>query len=151
MVCEAAEMFAGAGTVIASMPVGIGPSCRPARPVPVVMFNGTADALVPYSGGGVGPLNIGGFVWGAEPTAAFLARANGCDAAPLRRDVSLERTSVTRIAWTGCDRDAGVVLYRVNGGRHNVLGRRRMFPAIVNAHRDKLSEAETIMAAFAGE
>jgi polyhydroxybutyrate depolymerase len=151
MVCEAAEMLAGAGTVIASMPVRTGAACRPARPVPVVMFNGTADALVPYDGGGVGPLSIGGFVWGAERTAAFLAHANGCDAGPLARDVSLEKTSVTRIAWTGCDRYAGVVLYRVNGGRHNVLGRRRMLPAFLRSRVDKLSEAETIMAAFAGE
>lgn len=151
MVCEAAEMLAGAGTVIASMPVGTGAACRPARPVPVIMFNGTADALVPYYGGGVGPLDIGGFVWGAERTAAFLARANGCDAAPLTRDVSLEKTSVTRIAWSGCHRDAGVVLYRVNGGRHNVLGRRRTLSALFAPRGDKLSEAETIMAAFAGE
>jgi polyhydroxybutyrate depolymerase len=151
MVCEAAEMFAGAGTVIASMPVGTGAACRPARPVPVVMFNGTADALVPYHGGGIGPLNIGGFVWGAERTAAFLAHANGCVARPLTRDVSLEKTSVTRITWTGCDGDAGVVLYRVNGGRHSVLGRRRMLPAFLRPRVDMLSEAETIMAAFAGE
>jgi polyhydroxybutyrate depolymerase len=151
MVCEAAEMLAGAGTVIASMPVGTGAACRPARPVPVVMFNGTADALVPYHGGGIGPLNIGGFVWGAERTAAFLAHANGCVARPLTRDVSLEKTSVTRITWTGCDGDAGVVLYRVNGGRHSVLGRRRMLPAFLRPRVDMLSEAETIMAAFAGE
>src|SRR5262245_15017844 len=111
MVCEAAELFAGAGTVIASMPAATGAECRPTRPVPVVMFNGTADRLIPYVGGGVGPLNLGGFVWGVEETAAFLAYANGCDPRPMNRDASMEMTSVTRIAWTGCERDAGVTLY----------------------------------------
>jgi hypothetical protein len=44
-----------------------------------------------------------------------------------------------------------VVLYRVNGGRHSVLGRRRTLSAIFAPRGDKLSEAETIMAVFAGE
>jgi len=151
MVCEAAELIAGAGTVIASMPAGTGSECRPARPVPVVMFNGTADRLVPYQGGGIGPLNLGGFVWGAERTAAFLAHANGCDPHPMHRDASLDLRSVTRIAWSGCERDAGVTLYRVNGGHHSVLGRRRMLPALLGKRHDELSAAETIVAAFAGE
>jgi polyhydroxybutyrate depolymerase len=149
MVCEAAELFAGAGTVIASMPIATGAECRPARPVPVVMFNGTADRLIPYDGGGVGPLNLGGFVWGAEETAEFLAHANGCSPRPMTRDTSLELTSVTRIAWSGCERGAGVTLYRVNGGRHSVPGRRRTLTALFRKTGDDLSAAETIMAAFA--
>jgi len=151
MICEAAELFAGAGTVIASFPIAVGAECRPTRPVPVVMFNGTADRLVPYDGGGVGPLSIGGFVWGAEETAAFLARANGCGPRPMSRDASMDMLSVTRIAWSGCDREADVALYRVNGGRHSVPGRRRMLSALLGKRRDELSAAETIMAAFAQE
>jgi polyhydroxybutyrate depolymerase len=151
MVCEAAELFAGAGTVIASMPVATGTDCRPARPVPIVMFNGTADRLIPYDGGGVGPLNLGGFVWGAQQTAAFLAETNGCGRAPSSADTVVGNTSVTRIAWTGCARDATVTLYRVNGGRHSVLGRRRILTALFGRHQDELSAAETILAAFARE
>jgi polyhydroxybutyrate depolymerase len=151
MVCEAAELFAGAGTVIASMPVATGAACRPARPVPIVMFSGTADRLIPYGGGGVGPLNLGGFVWGAEETAAFLAHANGCNERPMSRDASIEMSSVTRIAWRGCERYAGVTLYRVNGGRHSVPGRRRLLSAWLGKRQDELSAAETIMAAFAQE
>ena len=149
MICEAAELFAGAGTVIASMPSGA--ECRPARPVPVVMFNGTADPIVPYHGGGVGPLNLGGFVWPAERTAEFLAQVNGCDPQPARHDASLGIRSVTRVAWSRCERDASVTLYRVNGGHHSVLGRRRILTALLGRRHDELSAAETIMAAFAGE
>jgi polyhydroxybutyrate depolymerase len=151
MVCEAAEMFAGAGTVIASMPVATGAACRPARPVPVVMFNGSADLLVPYRGGAVGPFALGGFVWGAERTAAFLADAGRCGPDPARADAVIGRTSVTRIAWTGCDGSAGVTLYRVNGGGHEVHGQRRTWPTHTAGLWDELSAAETIMAAFAGE
>jgi polyhydroxybutyrate depolymerase len=154
MVCDASELLAGAGTIIASMPVAAGAACRPARPVPVVMFNGTADGLVPYHGGRVGPLGLGGIVWGAERTAAFLAYANGCGFGPLRRDISTERTSVTRIAWTACARNAGVILYRINGGRHQVLGRRRVASLLFGGryrYEDDVSAAETIMTVFAGD
>jgi polyhydroxybutyrate depolymerase len=151
MVCEAAEMFAGAGTVIANMPAATGADCHPARPVPIVMFNGTDDRLIPYDGGGVGPFSLGGHVWGTEETAAFLAHTNGCGATASSTDTVIGRTSVTRIAWTGCARDATVTLYRVNGGHHSVLGRHRILHALFGRRWDELSAAETIMAAFARE
>jgi polyhydroxybutyrate depolymerase len=151
MLCEASELFAGAGTVIANMPVATGAACRPKRAVPIVMFNGTADPLIPYDGGGVGPLSLGGFVWGTERTAAFMARANGCNPGPRWSDASAGAISLTRIAWTGCKADTRVTLYRVNGGRHQVLGRRTLLPAILGGRTHEISAAETIMAAFAGE
>ena len=49
MLCEASELFAGAATVIANMPTRIGERCAPRKPLPVVMFNGTADPLIPYA------------------------------------------------------------------------------------------------------
>jgi hypothetical protein len=58
---------------------------------------------------------------------------------------------VTRISWIGCNRNATVTLYRVNGGRHKVLGQRRTLSALFGKRWDELSAAETIMAAFAGE
>jgi hypothetical protein len=59
----------------------------------------------------------------------------------------MDGRSVTRIAWNRCGRDATVTLYRINGGGHSVLGRRRIF----SGFRHELSAAETIMATFAGE
>jgi polyhydroxybutyrate depolymerase len=151
MLCEASELFAGAGTVIANMPTGIGATCRPKRPIPIVMLNGTADPLVPYEGGGVGPLSLGGFVWGTERTAAHMARANGCGLGQLYSNASTQEMSITRITWTGCKAEATVTLYRVNGGRHEVYGRPSILPAIFGSDRQEMSAAETIMATFASE
>ncbi len=151
MLCEASELLAGIGTVIANMPAAVGATCRPRRAMPIVMFNGTADPLIPYNGGGVGPLSLGGFVWGTERTAAHMARTNGCGFEPRWSDASTEGVSVTRIAWTGCRAEASVMLYRVNGGRHQVLGRRPIFPTIFGSARHEISAAETIMSAFARE
>lgn len=151
MLCEASELFAGAGTVIANMPAATGATCRPRRPVPVVMFNGSADPLIPYKGGGVGPLSLGGFVWSTERTAAFIARTNGCGAEPQLSGTSADAASVTRIAWSGCKGAASVTLYRVNGGRHRVFGRLPILPVLFGSGRQEISAAETMLAAFAGE
>lgn len=49
LLCEASEPFAGVGLIIASMPTEVGAGCRLRRPMPVIMFNGTADTLIPIS------------------------------------------------------------------------------------------------------
>src|SRR5262245_49277256 len=54
LVCEASDVFAGAAPMIANLPVGLADHCKPARPMPVLVINGTADPLIPYGGGPVG-------------------------------------------------------------------------------------------------
>jgi polyhydroxybutyrate depolymerase len=48
LACEASDLVAAVGPVSASNGM---PACDPGRPVPVLMFNGTADPLVAYQGG----------------------------------------------------------------------------------------------------
>jgi polyhydroxybutyrate depolymerase len=155
MLCEASELFAGVGTTIANMPARTGTTCRIAHPVPVVMVNGSADLLVPYNGGWVGPFGIGGNVWGTEKTAAFLARANGC-ATVARTESPVGKSggsaSITRTAWRDCIApDKHVTLYRVNGGGHQIYGRRGAIASLMRSWGPDISAAETIMAAFVKE
>lgn len=49
LACEASDVFAAVAPVSA---VNGMDDCMPGRPVPVMMFNGTADALVDYNGAG---------------------------------------------------------------------------------------------------
>ncbi len=152
MLCEASDLFAGAGTIIANMPMAVGSKCQPSRAVPIVMFNGSADTWVPYRGGGVGFLNLGGYVWSTQKTADFIAHANRCSAEPAMSDVSIDAMSITRFGWTGCDRRANVTLYRVNGGRHEVYGSMNVLSGTRSGnHRHVVSAADTIMATFANE
>jgi polyhydroxybutyrate depolymerase len=153
MLCEASELFAGAATVVASMPAAAGGRCRPRRPVPVIMFNGTDDPVIPYEGGGVGFGGWQGRVWSAEATAAFLARANGCDAATRERlggNPSRGAIRITRLAWLRCSAQGRVTLYRIEGGGHQVFGHTNYFPLVLGPGTDRISATGTIMAEFAG-
>ncbi len=149
LACKAPELFAGIGTVIANMPDGIEPCI--ARPIPVVMINGTADPMVPYRGGEVGLRGGRGRVWSAEQTAGFFARRDGCGsrsvvALPHRDPMS--DTSVAQITWRDCKVTGGVSLYRIEGGGHALPGRRALAPRLLGPSNFDIQSAEVILDAF---
>jgi polyhydroxybutyrate depolymerase len=150
MLCEHPDLFAGAATVVASMPSLVGASCRLNKPMPVVMFNGTADPVVPYRGGQVGLTGSYGEVWPVERTAAFLAWANGC-ARHVERAIGGDGAAirVTRLDWSPCRSGQPVVLYRVEGGGHQVFGSTNIVPLILGPGTSQISAPEAIMAVFA--
>jgi polyhydroxybutyrate depolymerase len=152
MLCEASELFAGAGTVIANMPAGIGESCQPKKTLPVEMFNGTADPLVPYEGGGVGFAGRRGNVWSAERTAAFMASANGCGASAMPTSLGGApdaATKIVRLDWSGCSSGQAVSLYRIEGGGHQLFGRSSILTAVLGPGTQQISAPELIMELFA--
>ena len=112
--CEMSEVFA------AIAPVAGGHSayalCDVARPVSVAVLHGTNDTVIPYEGrpGQVPPV--------PEWTAAW-AQRDGCG--PTPRSEPLEggvAGAVTVETWSGCDEGAEVVLYTIDGGRHDWPG-----------------------------
>ena len=151
MLCEHPELFAGAGTVVASMPSLVGATCRLTKPMPVVMFNGTADPVVPYQGGQVGLTGRYGEVWSAERTAAFLAWGNGCARHAERALSGSDGAAirVTRLDWSSCSSGQPVILYRVEGGGHQVFGSTNIVPLILGPGTSQVSAPEAIMAVFA--
>jgi polyhydroxybutyrate depolymerase len=150
MLCEAPELFAGAATVIANMPAAVGSSCKLQKPMPFLMFNGTADPLVPYRGGGVGFAGARGTVWSAERSAAFVARVNGCASRFVRPQAGDPGPiTVMRLDWSRCSSGNTVSLYRVEGGGHQVFGHTDFLPAIFGSGTSQVSAPEVIMAAFA--
>jgi polyhydroxybutyrate depolymerase len=149
MLCESSELFAGAATVIANMPTRIGARCAPRKPVPVVMFNGTNDPLVPYDGGGVGFLGGRGSVWAAEETAEFMADVNACEAVRALPLPVGSRVQVTRLEWTLCRTGSSVTLYRMDGAGHQVPGQRSFLPLFLGRGTRAVRAADEAFAFFA--
>jgi polyhydroxybutyrate depolymerase len=92
-------------------------SCNPCRPVPAIVFHGTADPIVPFEGGPSSSFelpfpNIPAWV-------ATLAEQRGCAPSPV--DLP-EAGAVTGVQYTGCEEDAEVVFYTIHGGGHTWPG-----------------------------
>jgi poly(3-hydroxybutyrate) depolymerase len=87
-------------------------TCKPGRPVPIVMFHGDADPLVAYST--------------TAPAAAFWAKNNGCGTTTI--DTKLpdvdpnDGTTVIKHEYRDCPANAPVVLYQIVGAGHSWPG-----------------------------
>ena len=138
MICARADLFAAAASVIFNLTDDMAAACHPAKPVPMLMINGTADPLIPYQGGrGTSRFAVAGF-WSTEKTFAFWRRVNGCEAGDatvteLAHRDKADPTSVTRIE-SPCPKGRDVVLYRINHGGHRMPGKSAdvRFPRVVS-------------------
>lgn len=156
LVCKRADLFAAAASVVMNLTEQSANLCRPSRPVPMLMMNGTADTLVPYQGGrGTSRFAVDGF-WSAEKTLGFWRKVNGCDAKTTATDLPdtdpTDRSTVTRID-SNCPAGRDVVLYRVNDGGHRMPGvLDARFPRLANTflgpQNHDIDGAETIWAFF---
>jgi polyhydroxybutyrate depolymerase len=120
LACEVAEKFAAIAPVEGAQDI----ACRPAQPVSVIVFHGTADHLVPFDGGST-PFQMGSKrsdVPVAE-TVAFWVKYNGCSPAPQHQ----ESTEVHTDIYSGCRAGTAVALYAIQGGHH-------MWPGIPLSH-----------------
>ena len=106
-----------------------GDACRPARPVPVIAFHGSADTVLPIEGG-FDPalleelkLDTSGSFGGDNPIWAVpirermagLATRAGCRSQPVSDSVSAD---AERLVWA-CPAGMGMQLVVVDGGGHD--------------------------------
>ena len=155
LVCEAADLIAAAAAIIASLPADLAAGCKPARPVPVLVMNGTADPLVPYGGGSVGYFGRRGDVISTDATLAKLRAFNNCAGeAAIARLPDLDPgdgSNVTVFTWS-CASGAPVVLYRVEGGGHRIPQRggrvRPVIDRLLGRENHDIDAAEAVWTFF---
>jgi len=114
--CRLSDRIAAIGTVSGAY-LYPRDQCNPQRPVPVIAFHGTADPIVPYTGGESASFH--------EPFplvtdwAADWAMRNGCNETA---EVLEPSGAVTGIRYDGCRGDSEVLFYTVHGGGHSWPG-----------------------------
>lgn len=118
------EKIAAIGTVVGAMPEPLSKAEWKGRPVPAIIFNGTADPLVPYNGGEVHFFQKKlGTVISAPETVAFLARHNKCEEKPRVKELVLQNSksgmSIKHIEYSNCCNNANVEFYSIEGGGHS--------------------------------
>jgi polyhydroxybutyrate depolymerase len=101
------------------------------RPMPILAFHGTADPILPYTGGGLNATQIAKlYAWhsvippgmpkplGIDQSMRLWARHNGCKPKPVEVRVAFD---VQKRTWTGCK--ATTILYIIDGGGHGWPGK----------------------------
>ncbi len=150
LACDLPGVLAAIAPVAGAVPAALAERCAAAAPVAVAAFQGTADPLLPYAGGGRGASGRGE-VLSAERSAELWGRVDGCDARPeleAPKDSVRDGTRVRARRWTGCKDGREVVLYTIEGGGHTWPGGPPVGPRVGRV-TGELDATEVIWAFFA--
>lgn len=118
LACFRSTRFAAIASVTGTMISPRLANCASTHPMPVMQIHGTADATVPYAGGG-------GFV-GVETLVQYWRTFNNCDPTPTVTQVPNTSTTdgctVEHHVYGGGDAGSTVELFKVLGGGHTWPG-----------------------------
>lgn len=120
---ELSDRIAAVGVIAAGMP-GVSLCANAVRPTSVLFMNGTADPLVPYTGGTIGdPADGRGTVQATSDSVLYWTNFNQTSQAAAPGDLpdsdTTDGSSVRRYRYYGGLEQTEVVLYEVNGGGHS--------------------------------
>lgn len=105
--CQAADLFAAIAPVAGKVGVA---NCEPSRPVPLLAFHGTADALVAYDTGSLSADNMT-----VPQTVQHWADQDGCKKGP---DQTYQNGTVTCQTWADCSGGVLAELCTADGEGH---------------------------------
>jgi len=153
LACELSGTIAAIASVAASMPDALAVRCKPARPISVLMINGTDDPLIPYGGGALPRTTVGGKVLSTPDTIKFWVDHNKCSQKPtsmlLPDQDQQDDTRVRRENYTQCASGVGVELDAVEGGGHTLPGTRQYLPErLIGKTSREINGSETIWSFF---
>lgn len=132
-----------AGTMAIEMPA------HP-RPIPIIHFHGTADAIVTYEGPNDSTAETFKFK-AVDETVRAWAAVDGCPARPQVFDMpdrSADDTSVRRYTYGPGKDGTEVVLYRIEGGGHTWPGSNTFFKGILGKSTHDIDANELIWEFF---
>ena len=141
--CDLPDRIAAVGSVGGAYPQSEA-LCPNSKPVPVVMFHGTADKLAPYKGG-KSPIAPFPFA-NVQEWAGRLAQRNKCTGNALDSQTA---PSIQRLAYANCAGNADVVLYTLEGGGHTWPGGKHMAEWVFGRTIDGISATEVMWEFFA--
>ncbi|MGH6811435.1 MAG: alpha/beta hydrolase family esterase [Methylocella sp.] len=78
LACDEKNHFAGLAVIGASMPADLEASCKPSRPIPLMMIAGTADLVVPVHGGTASLPHGKTELLSIDATLGLFGKAAGC-------------------------------------------------------------------------
>lgn len=111
LACDRADLISAIAPVSGTL--GMGVPCAPSRAVSVLQIHGTADQVVPYSGGGMIGRGGASEIVSAPALTGLWAAVDRCASPPTPSPAE-----VPRLVAAGCAGGAEVVLVSIKGGGH---------------------------------
>jgi polyhydroxybutyrate depolymerase len=153
LACDLADKIVAVGIVAASVSTNTAANCKPAKPVSVLIMQGTKDPLVPFQGGAMGKNGDRGNILSHEATVEKFAQLDRC-ATPLRHthtsDMAKDETSIDVVTYSNCAAEAEVRGYAIENGGHTWPGGLQYLPElIVGKTTRNMDGSETIWEFFA--
>lgn len=152
LACESTDLFAGAAALIANLPADLASNCKPSKPLPFLLVNGTGDPLVPFTGGKSSLADYTDDVVSTQASLVPFADAAKCSQQITRVDLPdrdpNDGSRVISEKLAGCT--VPVELLRIEGGGHTIPGRRTPSSrgAAVGAQNNDIDSARMIFDFF---
>ena len=117
--------------------------CHSTRPVPAIIFHGTADPIVPYQGG---PSRAFKYPFPPVPEwVEALARHNGCS--PERQEIPASG-DVSGVQFRNCESNAEVVFYSIDHGGHSWPGSEPLPDFVAGSTSQDIDATKTMWSFF---
>jgi polyhydroxybutyrate depolymerase len=116
--CQKPGQIAAFATVAAALPTEIKPSCRSQTPVVMMMINGDADNVVPWSGGNPPQIRVGPNL-SLPPVldvVDFWRQHDRCKGQAETKQLPGDRVEETR--YSSCQAGSEVIILTLKGGGH---------------------------------
>jgi polyhydroxybutyrate depolymerase len=152
LACELSDRVAAVAIVGASLSSNVAASCHPAKPVSVLIIQGTEDPLVPIQGGALGHNGAGGQVLSHDATVKKFAELDRCGLEPAKKHIADDAgdgTTVDVQLYSRCAGGNEVRSYVVNGGGHTWPSGMQYLPAaMIGKTTHNLNGSEVIWEFF---
>jgi polyhydroxybutyrate depolymerase len=138
--CTLGGKLAAIAPVAGPLPQTDADSCAPPHPLPVLEIHGTADPIVPYTGGPVRVTSGNNGRAGSSPvlsvdaTQQLWREKDGCAGDPASNalpQAGNDGTAVTVVTSEGCRDGSRVQLYSVTGGGHTWPDGNQYLPEVI--------------------
>ena len=150
LACELADKITAVAAVASTVDSAVDANCETNKPMPVMLFAGDKDKLVPLKGGIV-PRLPNSVLLSQNALAEKWARRNGCNPKPTITDLpepNHDGTTVTKTVYNNGKNNTEVVSYLIHNGGHTWPGGYQYLPPILIGKTTKELNASEVIWEF---